>query len=101
MLANYYKFEIPEHYLEEIRSLIDGIETHFKEDVDGCLKYQFTQDLKNPSFLYLFTLWKTKEDYEKNLDSEYQVELLDKLIEFKGGIISAEQFLISSHKVVA
>lgn len=102
MLANYYKVTVPEKYLDQVIPQMCKVQDHFLKQVKGCLKYQFSQDLKDRSVLYLFVVWKNKEEYEKNLDTEYQKkEIFDKFIEYNAGIISAEQFTISDMTEVA
>jgi len=102
MLANYYKIMIPKESLDEAIPQICKVQSYLESSADGCIKFQFTQDLANESTVYLLSIWDTKENYEKNLGSAYdRIEVFDKLIEYKAAIVSAEQFLISEHTIVA
>lgn len=102
MLANYYKVTVPENFLDQVIPQMLKVQNHFMDNIDGCIKYQFTQDLEDKTILYLFVIWENKALYEINLDSNYQKkEVFDKLIEYNSAIISAEQFTISEHSDVA
>lgn len=101
MLANYYKISVPENFINKVILRMIKVQNHFMKNVDGCIKYQCSQDLEDKSIMYLFVVWENKEKYEKNLDSEYQkTEIFDKFIEYNAAIISAEQFTISNHSTV-
>jgi quinol monooxygenase YgiN len=102
MFANYYKISIPKESLNDAIVQICKVQNYLMNNADGCIKFHFTHDLEDDRILYLFTIWDTKENYEKNLVSEYdQIEIFDKLIEYKAAIVSAEQFIISNHSIVA
>lgn len=96
MLANHYKITVPEKFVDQTVEQMKKVQAHFSERVDGCIKYQCSRDIEDPSILYIFVIWESREQYEKNLDSQYQKEeIFDKYIEFNAAIISAEQLSIS------
>ncbi|MCP4673051.1 MAG: hypothetical protein GY857_17300 [Desulfobacula sp.] len=102
MLLTYYKITIPKESLNEAIPQMCKVQSHLEKNAEGCIKFHFTQDLENKSIIYLITIWKTNENYEKNLGSEYEKkEIFNKLIDYKAAIISAEQFIISEHTTVA
>ncbi len=78
------------------------VQKYLTNNGEGCKRFQFTQDIEDKSIIYLFTMWKNKETYEKNLNSSYdKIEIFDKLIEYHAAIVSAEQFIISDYNIVA
>lgn len=96
MLANYYKFTIPEKFVTQVILQMRNVQNHFIKNVDGCIKYQCSQDIEDKTIMYVFVIWENQEKYDKNLDSDYQEkEIFDKFIEYSAAILSAEQFTIS------
>jgi quinol monooxygenase YgiN len=101
MLANYYKVSVPEKFINKVILQMIKVQNHFMKNVDGCIKYQCSQDLEDKTIMYLLVIWEDKEIYEGNLDSEYQKkEIFDKFIEYNAAIIAAEQFTVSNHSIV-
>ena len=96
MIGNYYKFTIPEKYVDQVLLQMRKVQNHFMNHVEGCLKYQCSKDIEDKTVMYIFVIWEDWETYESNLDSDYQKkEIFDKFIEYNAAIISAEQFTIS------
>ena len=96
MLANYYKYTIPEEFVAQAILQMRKVQNHFIKNVDGCIKYQCSQDIQDKTIMYVFVIWENKEKYTKNLDSKYQEkEIFNKFIEYNAAILSAEQFTIS------
>ncbi|MEA1967170.1 MAG: antibiotic biosynthesis monooxygenase [Thermodesulfobacteriota bacterium] len=101
MFANYYKLAIPKEYLNKAIAQMCKIQNNLINNAEGCVKYQFTQDLENENLVYLFAMWETKENYDKNFESRYgEIEIFDKLVKYEVAIISTEQLIISEHKIV-
>jgi len=102
MLATNYKVTVPEKFLNQVISQMIKVQNHFLNNVDGCIKYQFSQDLEDKTIIYLLVIWENQALYEENLDSEYQQkEVFDKLIKYNCAIASAVQFTISEYSDVA
>jgi quinol monooxygenase YgiN len=96
MLANFYKIKVPVEYLDQTLEQSRKVQAHFSKNVEGCLKYQCSRDIEDQAIFYIFVIWENQEQYEKNLDSEFQkIEVLDKYIEFGAIVVSAEQMIIS------
>lgn len=96
MLANNYKYIIPEKFIPQAILQMRKVQDYFIKNVDGCIKYQCSQDIEDKTIMYVFVIWENREKYEKNLDSNYQEkEIFDKFIEYNVAILSAEQFTIS------
>ena len=96
MIANYYKFSVPEEFVDKVLLQMKKVQDHFSANVEGCLKYQCTRDIEDKTMMYIFVIWEKREQYEKNLETDYQQkEIFDKFIDFKAAILSTEQFEIS------
>lgn len=102
MLANHYKVTVPKKKLNQLIPQMCKVQRHFNNNVEGCIKWLFSQDLKDEGIIYLFVIWESKEVYEKNLGSEYlKTEVFDKLIEYNAAIVFAEQLIVSNYSEVA
>ncbi len=96
MLANSYKFTVPEKFVNQVILQMRKVQEHFINNVDGCVKYQCSQDIDEKTIMYIFVIWESQEKYEKNLDSDFQkMEIFDKFIEYNAAVLSAEQMVIS------
>ena len=72
MLANYYKIKVPQEFINKTLQQMQKVQKHFLENVEGCIKYQCSQDIEDETSMYIFVIWVDHELYKKNLDSEYQ-----------------------------